>query len=100
MVILWYQRHAALRKALHKSEITKLLLKSLLSASFFSLDSKIYFGKLFAKYNKFSSFSFYHRFCVKTGFTHSVSRRFKMVRHQCKFYASNGYLVGLRKASF
>jgi len=40
------------------------------------------------------------RYCVITGFARSVSKQFKMVRHQCRFYAVNGYLVGLRKASF
>jgi ribosomal protein S14 len=35
-----------------------------------------------------------------TGNSRSVFRRFKMVRHWCKFFASEGYIVGLRKASF
>jgi len=40
------------------------------------------------------------RYCVITGLSRSVSRQFKMVRHQCRFFAVNGFLSGLRKASF
>jgi ribosomal protein S14 len=80
--------------------MNKLILKSLLSNKFFKQNAKIYFGLLFAKYTKNSSIAHYRRFCIMTGNSRSVFRRFKMVRHWCKFFASDGYIVGLRKASF
>jgi ribosomal protein S14 len=80
--------------------MNKLILKSLLSNKLFKKNEKIYFGLLFAKYTKKSSIAHYRRFCIMTGNSRSVFRRFKMVRHWCKFFASNGYVVGLRKASF
>jgi ribosomal protein S14 len=80
--------------------MNKLILKSLLSNKLFKKNEKIYFGLLFAKYTKKSSIAHYRRFCIMTGNSRSVFRRFKMVRHWCKFFASNGYIVGLRKASF
>jgi hypothetical protein len=61
--------------------MNKLVLKSLLSNKLFKQNEKIYFGLLFAKYTKKSSIAFYRRFCIMTGNSRSVSRRFKMVRH-------------------
>lgn len=49
---------------------------------------------------KQSSLSFYRRSCLLTGNCRSVFRKFKMVRHFCKSYASLGLIAGLRKASF
>jgi ribosomal protein S14 len=50
--------------------------------------------------NKKSSISFFRRSCLITGNCRSVSRKFKMVRHFCKHYASYGLISGLRKSSF
>lgn len=49
---------------------------------------------------KNSSISFFRRSCIRSGNCRSVFRFFKMSRYLCKFYASNGFLVGIRKASF
>lgn len=57
----------------------------------------IYRNKFFYKY---SSISFFRRSCILSGNCRSVFRFFKLSRHLCKHYASNGYISGLRKASF
>jgi ribosomal protein S14 len=49
---------------------------------------------------KNSSTSFFRRSCIRSGNCRSVFRFFKMSRYLCKYYASNGFLVGIRKASF
>lgn len=49
---------------------------------------------------KQASTSFFRRSCLYLGSCRSVFRFFKMSRYMCKFYASNGFLTGLRKASF
>jgi len=98
MAVYWYKRNR--RNHLINNEMNKLILKSLMLNKFFIYNQKIYLGQLFAKYKKFTSISYYRRYCVITGNSKSIFRKFKMVRHWCKFYASNGYIVGLRKASF
>ena len=100
MAVFWYKKDTLLRKYLYSNEINKLILKSLLSNKLFEQNAKLYLGLIFSKYTKKSSIAHYRRFCVITGNSRSVFRRFKMVRHWCKFFASNGYLVGLKKASF
>lgn len=100
MAVYWYKRDKISRKFLYLNEMNKWILKSLLSNKKFKLNEKIYFGSLFAKYTKISSISYYRKYCIMTGNSRSVFRRFKMVRHWCKSYASDGYIVGLRKASF
>lgn len=100
MAVFWYKRDKNFRKYLYNNEINKLILKSLLSNKLFKINEKIYFGLIFSKYTKKSSITFYRRFCIITGNSRSVFRRFKMVRHWCKSFASNGALIGLRKSSF
>jgi ribosomal protein S14 len=51
-------------------------------------------------YLKQASTSFFRRSCLRLGNCRSVFRFFKMSRYICKHYASNGFFVGLRKASF
>jgi ribosomal protein S14 len=51
-------------------------------------------------YYKYSSISFFRRSCILSGNCRSVFRFFKLSRYLCRYYASNGYIVGLRKASF
>ena len=80
--------------------MNKLVLKSLLSNPAFKRKHKVYLGLLFNRFLGKSSISYYRSYCVLTGHAKSVSRKFKMCRHQCKFHASNGLLVGLRKAQF
>jgi len=100
MAIFWYKRDWASRKYFFLNETNKLVLKGLLSSHLFGKKQKIYFGVIFAKYKRASSISYYRSSCLLTGHAKSVLRRFKMCRHQCKHYASNGCLVGLRKAQF
>jgi len=76
------------------------VLKSLLSNEDFSLFFRFYFYQLLKNYPKYSSISFYRRYCVLTGYTKSIFRLFKLSRHQCKRFASNGFLMGMRKSSF
>jgi ribosomal protein S14 len=57
----------------------------------------IYRNRYFYKY---SSISFFRRSCLLSGNCKSVFRFFKLSRHLCRFYASNGFIMGLRKASF
>jgi ribosomal protein S14 len=66
----------------------------------FNVRGKIYLRRIFDKFDKYSSVSFFKRSCLLTGHARSVFRRFKLVRHQAKFYGSHGFIVGLRKASF
>ena len=49
---------------------------------------------------KQASTSFFRRSCLRLGNCRSVFRFFKMSRYLCKYYASNGFLIGLRKSSF
>lgn len=79
--------------------MNKNVLKSLLSVCY-DFKSKAYFSKLLWKMGKFSSLSFCRRYCVISFKTKSVLRRFKLNRHLCKKYASDGFLVGMRKSSF
>jgi len=51
-------------------------------------------------YMKSSSISFFRRSCLKLGNCRSVFRFFKMSRYICRYYASNGFFTGIRKASF
>jgi ribosomal protein S14 len=96
----WNKRDRHYRKNLFIYEMNKLILKSLMANFNFNMNNKIYWTQIWVQYNKFSSISFYRRSCLITGFSRSVSRRFKLVRHFCKNYASNGLLMGLRKSSF
>jgi ribosomal protein S14 len=100
MIVRWYDRDASIRVKLIYAELNKLILKGLMSNYKFGLRQKIYFSRHFGKFDKSSSVSFYRRSCLITGQPRSVFRRFKLVRHQCKIFASNGLLIGLRKASF
>jgi len=76
------------------------MLKSLLFSEQFAFFFRIYFFQIFRGFSKYSSTSFYRRYCIFTGYAKSVFRFFKLSRHQCKRFASNGYLMGMRKSSF
>ena len=51
-------------------------------------------------YSKNASTSYFRRSCLKLGNCRSVFRLFKMSRYMCRYYALNGFLTGLIKASF
>ena|ERR1700761_849376 len=89
-------------KILIKKELKKNLIKYFLSNQYKNFKSNkviklIYRNKIYYKY---SSISFFRRSCVLSGNCKSVSRFFKLSRYLCRYYASNGFIVGLRKASF
>jgi ribosomal protein S14 len=89
-------------KLLIKKELKKNLVKYYLSNQHYYFKSNkiikfIYRNKFYYKY---MSISFFKRSCILSGNCKSVFRFFKLSRYDCRFYASNGYIVGLRKASF
>jgi ribosomal protein S14 len=89
-------------KLLCNKELKKNLIKFFLLNQYKNFKSNkiirfIYRNKIFYKYN---SISFFRRCCLISGNSKSIFRFFKLSRYLCKHYASNGYIVGLRKASF
>lgn len=83
-------------------EINKNLVKFFISNKHASLKSdkiiKIAYRNFY--FYKNSSTSFFRRSCIRSGNCRSVFRFFKMSRYLCRFYASNGFFVGVSKASF
>lgn len=51
-------------------------------------------------FSKNASISYFRRSCLKLGGSRSVFKFFKMSRYACRYFALNGFLTGLRKASF
>lgn len=96
----WINRDVNVRKKISNVELRKKLLKSLLASSFFDFSDKVFFFRLFQRYNLQSSISFQKTSCLFTGRSKSVFRMFKLYRHQAKAFASNGLIGGLRKSSF
>ena len=89
-------------KSLINKELKKNLIKYFLSNQYKNFRSNkiikfIYRNKFYYKY---SSISFFRRSCLISGNCKSVFRFFKLSRYLCKYYASNGFVSGLRKASF
>mgnify|MGYP001605200410 CR=1 FL=1 len=87
---------------MQKKELKKNLTKFYLSNKYKILKSnkilkKAYNYKYFFKP---ASNSYFRSSCLKLGSCRSVFRFFKMSRYICRFYASNGLFIGLRKASF
>lgn len=100
VIIRWPKRDSRFRLLYYNSELSKLVLKSLLASSFFFTEDKMFFFFKFQRYSFKSSISFYSRSCLFTGHARSVFKLFKLCRHQAKYCASNGFLTGLRKSSF
>jgi ribosomal protein S14 len=96
----WIYKDQNVRTKICKVELRKKILKSLLSSTFFDFSDKIFFFRLFQRYNFQSSISFQRTSCLFTGRAKSVFRMFKLYRHQAKAFASNGLIGGLRKSSF
>jgi len=87
---------------LAKKELKKNLIKFFFSNQYSNFRSNkivkyAYRNKIF---NKYSSISFFRRSCLISGNSRSVFRFFKLSRYLCRYYASNGFIMGLRKASF
>jgi len=81
-------------------ELNKLVLKSLLREFFFSTEHRIYFSYLLNNFSLLASGSRFRRSCIVSGYPKSVFRFFRLTRHMCRYYASYGFLVGMRKSSF
>ena len=89
-------------KKFKNKELKKNLIKYFLSNQYKNFITNkivkfIYRNKFYYKY---SSISFFRRTCILSGNCRSVFRFFKLSRYHCRYYASNGFVVGLRKASF
>jgi ribosomal protein S14 len=89
-------------KGLINKELKKNLIKYFLSNQYKNFKSNkimkfIYRNKFYYKYY---SVSFFRRSCILSGNCRSVFRLFKLSRYLCRYYASNGLISGLRKASF
>lgn len=96
----WQIKESNLRITYSNIELSKLMLKSLLSSNNFNLTNKHYFYKIFHSYFKKAAIGSFTRSCLFTGHSRSIFKMFKLSRHQSKKMASNGYIVGLRKSSF
>ena len=93
-------RDEKIRKIFRKTEIKKNVLKSLLSSYEYNFNYRLYFTKKFSIFSKSTSISFYKNSCMIRKAGHVVFRDLKLGRNCAKFYASEGYLVGFRRASF
>jgi len=89
-------------KGLINKELKKNLIKYFLSNQYknFKSNSIIKFIYRNKFYYKYYSRSFFRRNCILSGNSRSVFRLFKLSRYLCRYYASNGYISGLRKSSF
>lgn len=89
-------------KNMIKKELYKNLVKFFISNKYQILKSnkiiKIAYRNKY--YLKQASTSYFRRCCLFLNRGRSIFRFFKMSRYVCRFYASNGLLTGLRKASF
>ena len=97
----WCLRDSKLRKNYtFNNEISKNVLKSLLISNKYFFYNKFYFSKMFYVYKKSSSISKYRTSCSFSNQGRVVFRQFKLSRLFCKNFASNGFLLGMRKSSF
>ena len=89
-------------KRLLNKELKKNIIKYFLSNQhyYFKSNKIIMFIYRNKYYYKYMSISFFKRSCLLSGNCKSISRFFKLSRYNCKYYASNGFISGLRKASF
>jgi len=83
-----------------RSEINKIVIKSLLYNPNFNTPARVYFYGFLKNYSIFSSRSFFKRACVVSGYSKAIFRLFKMSRQHSKRFASAGVLVGMRRSSF
>ncbi len=98
--IIWIKKDKEQRFIFQNNEVKKLILKSLMLNSIKNFYKKLFFDYKFKKFTYKSSISRYRHSCVFLGNSRSIIQQFKLSRHSCKKYASHGFLVGLRKASF
>ena len=85
-----------------KKELKKNLIKFFLANQYNNFKSNKIIKFIYRNeyYYKYASISFFRRSCLLSGNCKSVFRFFKLSRYLCRYYASNGFISGLRKASF
>ena len=85
-----------------KKELKKNFSKFILLNKCYSLKSNILIKMIYRNFYfyKYSSSSFFRRSCVKTMWSRSVFRFFKLCRYLSRFYFLNGLSSGVRLASF
>ncbi len=98
--INWINKDKLSRKVFSKFEVKKLIIKSMLYNKGNSYIYKIYYDKIFKKFVYNSSIARYRTNCIFLGNSRSIFQRFKLSRHSCKNWASQGLIPGLRKSSF
>jgi len=89
-----------LRKSYSKGEISKNILKSLLQSDNYIFNYRLYFSKMFYIFKSSSAISRYSTSCSFSNSGRTVYRQFKFSCLFCKYFASHGFLLGLRKSSF
>jgi len=89
-------------KFMIKRELKKNLIKFFLVNQYknFKSNKIMKFIYRYKIYYKYSSIAFFRRSCILSGNCRSVFRFFKLSRYLGRYYASNGFIMGLRKASF
>jgi ribosomal protein S14 len=98
--ISWIKKDKKNRILFLNLEIKKIILKSLLYNKKYPFFFKLYFDYKFKKFSYKSSIAKYRKYCMFLGNSRSIFQNFKLSRHILKKYASNGYIVGLKKSSF
>lgn len=97
----WCLRDKNMRKTYGiDNEIIKNLLRSLLCSNNSIIRYKLYFSKIFYLFSRTAAISRYRKSCTFSNNGRVIFRDFKLSRSFCKYYASHGYLLGLRKSSF
>ena len=85
-----------------KNEWKKNIIKFFLSNNYSNFKSKKIINLIYKNlyFYKYASISFFRRSCLITGNCKSVFCFFKLSRYTIRTLVSNGFLIGLRKASF
>jgi ribosomal protein S14 len=101
MTFQWVYRDAVCRQSFGSTELSKLVLKGLLvNCHCFVFADRALFYRCFQRYFFKFSIAYFRNSCLFTGHARSIFRLFKLSRHSGKRYASDGFLVGMRKSSF
>lgn len=96
----WVKNDKNIRKLFLKYEIKKIIIKSLLYNYNNTIYQKLYFDKKYKQFTFKSSIARARTSCIFLGNNKSIFNNFKMSRDMFKKYASEGYIIGLRKSSF
>lgn len=96
----WPKKDILYRKKIVKQEITKIILRSLLSYQLWPQKYRFYFAKRLGKFVRYSSISHCRNNCSIMIFGRSTFKFSRMSRICTKYYASWGYIPGIRRSSF